>query len=119
LNGEGYSKLKHIIKENIKAILSDNKKLISISFVVLIQTLKDNPQMVKLICNIPGAKASEQHKDNDNNITKYLELNKDRILNLGEKNYENLVEAFIKNAIDIVASASSSLNPTLSSSQSS
>src|ERR687896_249069 len=27
LNGEGVSKLKHIIKENVKAALSDNKKL--------------------------------------------------------------------------------------------
>jgi predicted nucleic acid-binding Zn-ribbon protein len=36
LNEEEYLKLMHIIKENIKAILSDNKKLISISFVPLI-----------------------------------------------------------------------------------
>jgi hypothetical protein len=36
LNGEGYSKLKQIVKENVKAVLSENKKLISISFVALI-----------------------------------------------------------------------------------
>ena len=63
--------------------------------------------MVKLIQNIPSANDGGQHKDN-NNITKYLELNKDRILNLGEKNYENLVEALTKNAIDNAANASSS-----------
>jgi hypothetical protein len=39
-------------------------------------------------------------------------------LHLAEKHYENLVEAFTKNAIDNAASASS-LNPTLSSPQSS
>jgi hypothetical protein len=96
----------------VKVVLSENKKLISISFVALIQTLKDDPQMVKLIQNTPGANDGEQDKDNNNNITKYLELNKDRILNLGEKNYENLVEAFTKNAIN--TAANSSYNPTLS-----
>jgi predicted RNase H-like nuclease (RuvC/YqgF family) len=54
LNGEGYSKLKHIIKENVKAALSDNKKLISISFVAIIQTIKADPQTVKLIQNMPS-----------------------------------------------------------------
>jgi hypothetical protein len=49
LNGEGYSKLNQIDKENIEDILSDNKKLISISFVALIQTIKADPQMIKLI----------------------------------------------------------------------
>jgi hypothetical protein len=33
LNGEGYSMIKQIVKENIKVVLSENKKLISISFV--------------------------------------------------------------------------------------
>jgi hypothetical protein len=70
------------------------------------QTLKDHPEMVNLIHNMPSANDSEQHKDNNNNIIKYLEVNKDRILNLGEKNYENLVEAFTKNAIDTAADAS-------------
>ena len=37
------------------------------------------------------AKAGEQHKDNNNNITKYLELKKDRIVDLAERNYENFL----------------------------
>ena len=113
VNGEGYSKLKHIIKENIKAALSDNKKLISISFVALIQTIRADPQMVKLIQNIPGVNDGEQHKDNDNSITKYLELNKDHILNLGEKNYQNLIEELTNDFISTVA-ASCASNPALS-----
>ena len=48
-NGEGYSKLKQIVKEIIKAVLSENKQIISLSFAALIQTLKADPQMVKLI----------------------------------------------------------------------
>jgi DNA-binding CsgD family transcriptional regulator len=116
-DNENYSKLKAIVKENIKDIVAENRKLISISFVALIQTIKADPQMVNLIINIPSGNDEQQHKDD--NITKYLELNKDNILYLTEKNYENLVEAFTKNAIDIAASASSSLNPTLSLPQSS
>jgi DNA-binding TFAR19-related protein (PDSD5 family) len=77
LNGEGYSRLYRIVKENVKAVSSDNTKLISISLVALIQTLKDDPQMVKLIHNIPGVIDSEQHKDNHINITQYFESNKD------------------------------------------
>jgi hypothetical protein len=112
LNGEGYSNLKQVVKENVKAILSDNKKLISVSFVALIQTLKADPQMVNLIINIPNANDGEQYKDNDNNITKYLEANKDKIMDLAEKHYENLVEAY-KNNVTHTAVASSS-DPTLS-----
>jgi hypothetical protein len=108
LNGECHWKLKAIVKENIKEVLYENKKLISISFVALIQTIKADPQMVKLIQNIPRANDGEQYKDNYNIITNYLELNKDRILNLGEKNYENLVEVLTDNAI-----ATTSSNPTL------
>jgi hypothetical protein len=85
LNGDGYSKLRQIVKENVKDILSDNKILMSTAFAALILTLKADPQMVRLIQNMPSANDSEQYKDNNNNITKYLELNKDRILNLGEK----------------------------------
>jgi hypothetical protein len=48
--------------------------------------------MVKLIQNIPHANDGEQYKDNNNNIVKYLESNRDSILGLAEKNYENLVE---------------------------
>jgi transposase len=115
LNGEGYSKLKAVIKENVKVVLSENKKLISISFVALIQTIKADPEMVKLIHNIPSANDGEQHKDDNNNITKYLEFNKDSILYLTEKNYENLVEALTNNAINTAAPS----NPTLSLPQSS
>jgi hypothetical protein len=49
--------------------------------------------MVKLIYGIPTVNNSEQHKDDDINITKYLKFNKDRLLDLVEKNYENIVEA--------------------------
>jgi DNA-binding CsgD family transcriptional regulator len=112
VNGEGYSKLKQIVKENVKVVLSENKQVISLSFVALIQTLKADPQMVKLIQNIPYTNDGEQYKDNNNNITKYLESNKDSILGLAQKNYENLVEIFTNNAID--AAVPSSFSPTLS-----
>jgi hypothetical protein len=49
----------------------------------------------------------DDNKDNNNNIIKYIEANKDRILNLGEKNYENLVEALTDNTIDAAAPSSS------------
>jgi DNA-binding CsgD family transcriptional regulator len=106
LNGEGYSKLNQITKENVKAVLSANKKLISISLVALIQTIKADPQMINLILNMPSANDSEQYKDN-NNIVKYLESNRDSILALAEKNYENLVEELTKSAINNAARASS------------
>jgi hypothetical protein len=104
LNGEDYSKVKQVAKENVKAVLSDNKILISIPFVALIQMLKADPQIVKLIQNIPSANDGE-HKDN-NNIIKYLESNKDRIIDLSKKNYENLVEVFTNNSLDTAASSS-------------
>ena len=114
LNGEGYSRLYRIVKENVKAVLSDNKILISISFVALIQTIKADPQMVKLIQNIPSANDGEQHTDDNNNIAKYIGSNKDRILALTEKNYENLVEVFTNNVINTAPAASSSSNSSLS-----
>jgi hypothetical protein len=117
LNGEGYSMIKQIVKENIKVVLSENKKLISISFVALIQTIKADPQMVNLILNIPSANDGE-HKDN-NNIIKYLQSNKDSILNLVEKNYENIVEALTNKFIGTTTTASPSSSPTLSLPQSS
>ena len=86
----------------------------------LLQTLKDDPEMVKLIQNIIGANDDEQYKDNHINITQYFESIKDRILNLGEKNYENLVEALTNNVINTAAVAtSSSSNLSLSQLQSS
>jgi hypothetical protein len=111
-NGEGYSKVKQIVKENVKAVLSEKRVLISISFAALLQTLKTDPQMVKLIHNMPSANDGEQHKDSNNGITKYLESNKDSLVDLAEKNYENLVEALTN---DPISSATASLsNPTIS-----
>jgi len=100
-------------------VLSENRKLILISFAAVIQTLKADPEMVKLIHNIPNTNDAEQHKDN-NNITKYPEFNKDSLLYLAEKHYENLLEALTINVINAAgASSSSSPNPSLSLPQSS
>src|SRR5688500_12557635 len=75
--------------------------------------------MAKLIHNISSTNDSEQYKDN-NNITKYLESNKDRITDLTKKNYENLVEILTNNVINTaVVAASSSSNLSLSQPQSS
>jgi hypothetical protein len=82
LDGEGYSKLEQIVKENVKAVLSNNKIVISISFAAVIQTLKADPQMVKLIQNIPTAN-NGKHKYN-NSIIKQLEFHKDSLLELAE-----------------------------------
>jgi hypothetical protein len=101
-DNEGYSKLKQIVKENVKAALSENKQLISVSLAALIHTLKSDPEMTKLIYNIPTGNDGEEHKDN--NIIKYLESNKDNLLDLAEKNYENLVEALTNYAINSVVS---------------
>ncbi len=110
LNGEGYSIIKQTVKEYVKTILAENKKLISISFVALIQTLKAEPEMVNLIYNMSATPHISRHDNkNDNNITKCLELNKVRILDLSEKNYENVVEALTNESI-----ANASSNPTLS-----
>ena len=51
LNGEDYSKLQQILK----SFLSDDKIILSIAFAALIQTLKANSRMVKLIPNMPSA----------------------------------------------------------------
>jgi hypothetical protein len=112
LNGEGYSKLKEVIKENIKDLLSDNKMVISVSFTAMIQTLKADPQMVKLVQNIPTVNNGKHNDNNNNNIIKYLVINKDSILELTEKNYENLVEALTNDSISSAAASSS--NPTIS-----
>ena len=119
LNGEGHSKLKQIVKDSVKAILADNKQVISVSFAALLQTLKSDPEMIKVIYNIPNASDGEQHKDNNNNITKYLESNKDNILNLTENHYKNLVEALTNNAISSAVPSSNFTLPLLSSSSSS
>ena len=45
--------LKQILKENIKAILSENKEeAMSLSVAVLIRTLEGNPEMVKSVYNL-------------------------------------------------------------------
>ena len=106
LNGEGYSMIKQIVKENIKVVLSANKELISVSFAAIIQTLKTDPKMVNLIYNMPSDNDGKQHEDNNNHITKYLKSNKDSMLDLAEKHYETLVEALTNNAI-FTATASS------------
>jgi hypothetical protein len=67
--------------------------------------------MIKLIQNMPSAN-NDDHKDDNNNIIKYIEVNKNSILNLTEKNYENLVEAFTNNAVSKAGASPS--NPTLS-----
>jgi hypothetical protein len=114
LNGEGYTKLNQSAKESVKAVLSDNKILISISFAALIQTIKNDPQMTNLIHKIAITNDGQQHKDdNNNNAIKYLEVNKNSLSDLAEKHYENLVEALTNNAV-----ANTSPNPTLSSSSS-
>jgi hypothetical protein len=111
VNGEGYSKLIQTIKENVKAALSERRVLISVSLAALIQTLKADPQTVKLIQNIPSTNNDEQHKDDNNNITKYLESNKDTLLDLAEKYYENLVEALTNDSISSAAASFSNRNP--------
>ena len=77
--------------------------------------------MINIIYKILTANDAEQHKDDNNdnngNAIKYLESNKDNILDLAEKHYENLVEALTNDSIS--RSASSSSNPTLSLPQSS
>jgi hypothetical protein len=112
LHGEDFSKLEQMVKENVKVVLSENRNLISISFVALIQIIKADPQMVKLIQNMPSTNDGEQHDDKNNNINQYIESNKDRILDLAEKNYENLVEVLTNNVMN--TAANSSYNPTLS-----
>ena len=82
-----------------------------VSFAALNHTIKDNQELASLIYNIPTANDGEQHKDN--NIIKYLESNKDRILAFTEKNYDNLTEALTNNVVGSAATTSLS-NLTLS-----
>jgi hypothetical protein len=112
LNGEGYSKLNQVAKENVKAVLSDNKILLSAAFAAIIQTLQNDPEIIKAIYNISTANNGEQYKHtNNDNIIRCLEFNKHTLLDLAEKQYENLVEVLTNNAINAVCA---SLNPTLS-----
>ena len=46
----------------------------------------------------------KQYTNNNNNdVTKYFESNKNRILDLAGKNHENLVEELTNNIIDVAA----------------
>jgi hypothetical protein len=76
--------------------------------------------MVKLIQNISSTNDGEQYKDNKNNnsIANYFKANKHTLLDLAEKNYENLTEALTDNVVGSAVTASLS-NPTLSLPQSS
>ena len=80
-DNEGYSKLKHIINENVKAVLLENKQVISIAYIALLQTLKSDPELVKLVYDMPNVNTG--YKDNNtNNITNYIEADKDILLDL-------------------------------------
>ena len=54
--------------------------------------------------NTPAANNGEQHKNDNNNIKKYLEFNRDSIIDLAEKNYENLVQVLTNNVVAATAS---------------
>ncbi|HEX5977735.1 MAG TPA: hypothetical protein VFY68_10680 [Nitrososphaeraceae archaeon] len=67
--------------------------------------------MIKLIQNIPCTNDGEQNEGITNNdiITKYLESNKDGLLHLAEKHYENLVETLTNNTVYSAAASNSTL----------
>jgi hypothetical protein len=111
--------IKQIVKENVKAALSENKQMISLALIALLQTLKSDPKMINIIYKILTANDGEQRKDdnNDDNAIKYLESNKDSILDLAKKHYESIVEVLTNKAI--ATAASSSPNSTLPLPQSS
>lgn len=109
--------LKQLVKENVKAALSENKQVISIAFIALLQTLRSDPQMIDTVYKILAVNDREQDEDINNNAIEYFEVNKDRILDLTEKNYENLLEELTNNVMN--TAANSSYNHTLSLPQSS
>ena len=74
-DNESYSKLKQTVKENVKAVLSENKKVVPVSFTAMIQTLKADSQIINLIYNIPGT-------NNGDNATMILRTTLSNILNL-------------------------------------
>ena len=65
-DNEEYLMLKQVVKENVKAVLAENKKLMSVSFAALLQTLTSDPKMINIIYKILTANDGEQHKDNNN-----------------------------------------------------
>jgi hypothetical protein len=111
--------IKQIVKEYVKAALSENKQVISVAFTALLQTLKSDPQIINIIYKILTANDGEKNRDDNDNVTKYLESNKDNILDLTEKHYENIVEALTNKFIGTTTTASPSSSPTLSLPQSS
>ena len=111
--------LKQLVKENVKAALSEKKQVISVALTALLQTLKSDPQIINIIYKILTANDGEKNRDDNDNVTKYLESNKDNILDLTEKHYENIVEALTNKFIGTTITASPSSSPTLSLPQSS
>ena len=110
-------KIKQMVKENVKAVISENKQVISIAITALLQTLRSDPQMIDTIYKILAVNDLEQDEDISNNAIGYFEVNKDRILDLTEKNYENLLEELTNNVMN--TAANSSYNHTFSLPQSS
>src|SRR5215208_71944 len=51
-DNEGYSKIKQLVKENVKVVLSKNKQVISLAFTALLQTLTSDPKMINIIYKI-------------------------------------------------------------------
>src|SRR5215213_4953002 len=103
-DNEGYSKIKQLVKENVKATLSENKQVISLAFTALLQTLTSDPKMINIIYKIQATSDHQQHKnDNNDNAIKYLEFNNDALLDLAEKHYESLVKTLTNNAIALTA----------------
>ena len=98
--------IKQIVKENVKAVISEKKEIISASFAAAIQTLKADPQMINLIYNTGTANNGEQLKGDNNNAIKYLESNKNMLSDLPEKNYQSLVEAITNDSINTTPSTS-------------
>ena len=73
--------------------------------------------MANLNYTIPITNDGEQHKDDNNNIKKYLEFNKDSLSDLPQRNYEKLIEALTNDSNSNAAASSS--NPSLSQPRSS
>ena len=66
--------------------------------------------MINIIYKVLIANDGEQRKGDNDSVTKYLESNKNIILDLAEKNYEKLLEALANNAINTVASSNFTLS---------
>src|SRR5919107_4966834 len=75
-NNEEYLKIKKTVE--VSSVLTDGKVLLQFAVASIIEAMRRNP----------------------------VELNKDCILNLGEKNYENLVEALTNGVINTAVDSS-------------